>query len=143
MKKFNYKQFKIGDFVEVSKLVCRNGKEIGNIVKRGLPDGNRILESGEKTLVGVITGVKNMKLGITDWEEECGTYFCGTGAITVWRVRFALTGKEWCALPEDLEKCDAPKKFRVKFSSGYTESCLETLRKNVKDAPRDDKGRWV
>ena len=142
MKKFNYKQFKIGDFVEVKKLVQRNGREVGYVKRWGIPDGDKIFSNGSKTLVGVIVGVKQMQLGTTDWEEDCGVYFCGTGSVTVWRVRFALAGKEWCALPEDLEACICDK-FPVAFSPGITDRYRESCREQVKDAPRDDKGRWT
>lgn len=142
--KFNYKEFKIGDFVKVSRLVrrCSDGDGFCTVMARDLPDGKKELSDGKKTRVGVVTGIKYMVLGQTSHDYDCGCSFNKTGSLTVWRIRFGLAGTELCALPEDLLKCEEPKKFPIS-SERWSKVSREGMRKDMKDEPRDAKGRWT
>lgn len=144
MSKFNYKQFKVGDFVEVKRVVERhpNGEETRPITGWRIPDGNKQVMDGKYTRLGVIAGVKHMALGRSEYEEDCGITFYRTGTVTVWRVRFGLAGKEWVALPEDLIPTDAPENFPIS-SNTWSEGDKRNLSDCMKGEPRDNKGRWV
>ena len=144
MSKFDYEQFKIGDYVEVVRVMERDsdGESVRPITGWRIPDGKKQVMDGKYTRLGIVVGVKHMSLGRSEWEEDCGTVFYRTGTITVWRVRFGLAGKEWVALPEDLIPTDAPKVFPVSTNT-WSEGDKRNLSECMKDEPRDAKGRWI
>ena len=140
-KKYDYTSFKIGDFVDIVKLVRRSGdgKGTATVNQCDIPNGKKLLKDGRKTRVGVVVGVKHMPLGTTEWDECC--YFAQTGTQFVWRVRFSLAGREYQALSEDLSKCDPPDKFPVS-SQRWSKADREMLSRYVEGEPRDEKGRF-
>ena len=141
-KKFDYKQFNIGDFVEVKKVIRRNldGKGFEPVRYRDLPDGEKDLKDGKKTRVGVVTGVKNMKLGLTAYDQSCS--FVETGTQMVWRVRFGLAAAENNALPEDLTKCEPPEKFGIN-GQRLSESEKKVLSEAIAGEPRKANGQFA
>lgn len=127
---FDYSQFKIGDFVEVTKTVVRDADGSDKCILKfihDIPDGKKVLYDGKKTRIGVITGVKYMSLGSYECVDDCCWAFCKTGSVTVWVIRFSLAGCEHNACAEDIKKCDAPKKFMVS-SQRYSKHDRENLR---------------
>lgn len=145
MKKFNYAQFKIGDFVEVVKTVVRGKNGTGGRTPmhyEDIPNGEKTLYDGKKTRIGIITGVKYMALGQYECVDDCCWAFCKTGSVTVWVIRFSLAGCEHNVRAEDITKCDPPKKFMIS-SQRCSKAYKKILSDYMKDEPRDEKGRWT
>lgn len=143
-KKFNYTQFKIGDTVEVYKVIQRNsdGTDYVPVRYHDLPDGEELLVDQNPYRDGIITGVKNMKLGVTKFDPDSGYYFDTTGSITVWLVKFGLAGLEHKVLPQDLVLRKPLKKFPIS-SQRWSDRDKQMMREIMISVSRDAKGRWI
>ena len=144
MSKFNYDQFKIGDFVEVAKTVVRGKNGTGGRTPKftdDIPNGEKTLYDGKKTRIGVITGVKYMALGVYECVDDDCWAFCKTGSVTVWVIRFSMAGYQHTVRAEDIKKCDPPSKFMIS-SQRYSKAHRKILSDYMKNEPRDKAGRW-
>jgi hypothetical protein len=153
-KKFDYRQFEIGDWVKVTKsisLVSGGGKR--RVIDTSL-SGNRI---------GKISGVKCFRtgsivndLGYDEWGHcDGGIYFCADAtSIICWEIKTGLLNKPIYAFPEDIKLCSIKEiegrvlpilegDFKSVWKGKYGKKVKESLSQDSKFWPRDEKGRWI
>ncbi len=123
----------------------------GNKVKRVI-----IRRNLETPLVGVITGGSYKPTGTVVREHYSQDTWMGEGEYEsgylqvdkthfVYTVKLGLLNTDYYALPDDLLTNLGSHKIPVKYApnSGWPECCRSIQRENVKEAPRDSRGRWV
>jgi len=101
-------------------------------------------------IVGQITGGKHLlagALGLIGW-GEVGWAFKSETNYFVYAIRKGFTNKEVYARPQDVKVCekqDGNLPFRakeIKLSDKERESLSEIMQEEMRDWPRDEKGRW-
>ncbi len=86
----------------------------------------------------------------TDNDFEHGIhsgYFVADIVYTFWAVKTSLIGKPYYVMPEDLTLVSVDEKVRLPYchydrESKYYKEYITYLKKETKDWPRDEKGRW-
>ncbi len=152
----NQKRFKIGDWVEVGatvKLGYSNVDEPGKRKARrteieprlGQIGGIAVRYEGEYRV-----GSSGYSSFSDEYEKE-QAYLDPAIRVELWEIKFGMMNKPVLALDEDVEGLSefsmrlVRQKLPVFFSRQpkWTPKLRAMMREEMKDVPRDDKGRWM
>ncbi len=139
------KKYAIGDNVQISQTVCIETNEAGcRCVRRK--------EDHSPGIFGKIIGLKRFFLGDVEGGgygmDEGGSvnYLLVDRTIVVWEIRRGYLNKPIYAFDKDVQIVDVlspAKKFPLIWQRQWSETAKQSLRDEMKDAPRDAKGRWT
>lgn len=144
-------KFKIGDWVKVS----------GGVLAEYDGFNNRLVSAYDfpfpQPVIGQVVGGTFMCEGtVESYFEDYGgplgldgggtvTEFKASKRVFVYLIREGFLNRELRALPEQVEKCEAPKHGLPRMLTGFhwDDEAREQMREIAKDAPRDSKGRFI
>jgi len=137
-------RLQIGDVVEV-RTTIEAGYE-------GITRNERKLfrTELETPKIGQVVGLKRLYLGkYNSGNFDDQAYLQVERGVTVWLVRFGMLNRPVCVQDEDLVlRYKMPKLFRFKLPlldakrTPWSEEYKKEQREIMKNAPRDEKGRW-
>jgi len=139
----DYKRFQIGNWV------CSDF-----IITIGYKDNKRVMLRKSQKIHGKITGLKRFYLGRVNSGcvnvyvgEYCQGYLSVESSIVVWEVRQGKFNKPLYVLDEDIfesfrTKEGLPEKH-IRFPYKWSDQAKADMRDEVRDWPRDSKGRWI
>lgn len=148
--KFDTRAYSFADSVEITGTVMgaydHNRDGYRRVFRKDFAEG--------KVMKGKIIGIGKIMVGKRetesyDYEEyycsRSGTYgvFVPEAVVLAWKVVVAMTNKPILCLPEQIRPIDEEVEIPVALNRPWTEEEKNEMRDIMKDAPRDDKGRWI
>lgn len=118
-----------------------------SIVECGYFDGpppysKRSMKVIKRPFEGVLVGARYITLGVREyWGSDAGWTFRVQKRVFVFLVRESWLSKETMVLPRDLKL--ACEDFKIPIAKRtWPKEVRASLRKEMKDWPRDERGRW-
>ena len=142
--------FKIGDWVKIKAVAFLEYDHNNNrqVLSTPIEKIGQIC-GAKRRMLGKYIGYKPQRSYFGSYDGYDQPYLEVKGSIVLWLVRTGYLNKPLEVLEEDIEthehwnpKDITPLPWFHKVDV-WTESDKETLRRAVKDAPRDKKGRWI
>ena len=142
----DYKRFPIGRYVQASHTITM-----------GYDEGSRVVVRKEDSVNGQVVGLKRFFTGHVEKTSEgydhMGSYYCSEGyvanakSVVVWAIRQGMLNRPVYALDEDVDDnifwCSELFPVMHSIKVRWTQEDRRRLREEIRDIPRDSKGRWV
>lgn len=148
--KFNSQKYKFADSVEITGTAQGGYDESQERYRRVFR--NDFIEG--KSMKGRIVGIGRIMIGHTqsdyyDYSDSSisGSRSCNIfipkGMVFGWKVVLAMTRKTVLCLPDQIRPIDEEVEIPIGISRPWTEGEKDEMREIMKEAPRDNKGRWI